>query len=233
MKSTAGLFSPNDVICNDQDLDLITSPRFAGRSKAPIVLVGIGSECASLATALRGHEREPRIRAICLLGPVAPWAERAAGGLPLGPLEPLRAVAERARRACSGCDSAGSIEVQRNGIATGARSKCSMCGGAQAVRLIVTAHPERINCEAWGGTGQKPRTWTDWHADPMPACKECRGGTRKPLGPAEIADELIGEAKATDYGVAEIFGGLEVLTYQSRSDHDGRAVVDALRRALG
>lgn len=251
------LFDGFDVHWNVQDLDTALGHGDRGPS---LVLVGVGAECAALAEALRGHENEARIAAIVLIAPVAPWAEREMSTViqydrldgkqvgtiadfrtPLSALEPLRAWAERARAplpACGGCN-----EREARLTAVGHQPFCNACAKAvppglrwdpiRSIHLVLTAHPEPVKCEVCGGKG-----WHIGECHPREECATC-SGTGRALGPPEVARELGCEYPASDLRLSEGFpgtvgrwGGLYLIQYKSREQHDREAIGAALRRAI-
>lgn len=209
---------------------------------APLILLGIGEDGRAAVARRVEADGLDGVAAIVLVAPSAPWASRVRpkwapcglldhdgscgcdGYVPLGPLEPLRAVAERARLGvCDSCQfvyGPGHIEAP-----------CK-----HTARLVVTAHPELVKCEACGGIGQLRRRgdFVEWR--PCAACS----GTGRALGPADVAREMCGltladltAVPATDgEALVHVAGGISILQWRTRADHDREAIGAALRLAL-
>lgn len=162
-------------------------------------------------------------------------------GLSLGPLEPLRAVAERAKTgtACEGCGG--------RGYYLGLDNDCDECGGhgrSYTFCLIIAAHPEPMKCEACGGAkvvgsvgGLDGEILKSTRRERCPVC--C--GTGKALGSAEVARELAGPAPdrvvlCTGEQVAiprvERTGSFVVLHYAALAALEEHALGTSLRLAL-
>lgn len=169
----------------------------------------------SLHDVLRG------VVAVVLVGPAAALrgrearrGELAAGlRICLNELEPMRAVAKSA------------TEEVREGDDRG-----------YPLRLVVTTHPDADRCGACHGKGRyrihaDPNRWT--------TCVMCSGTTHL-LRSSEIGAELIEGAPtdpmffvADEHGRAEsCAGGLLVISFSSRADHDAHAIGAALKRVL-
>jgi hypothetical protein len=188
------------------------------------VLLGRDTDgCAAVAKHLA--ERPKGVRAVVLIAPVAPWAERSIdphwGGMdrtPLGPLEPLRAWADRAR-GCEACRR----KAARLGNDPWGCERCLLLGKPLPLRLVITAHPEAVPCTNCGGSGS--RRFNGHWGRPCSVCS----GTGRALGPADVARELIGETPI-QYG--DKANGLFYLRFTTRAEHDREAIRAALRRAM-
>ena len=137
----------------------------------PLILLAIGPEGgAALARWVEAHGLEG-VAGVGLVGVTAPWAERGAVAfgdvdeptsvyagavppltehLPLGPLEPLRAVAERARvgRPCSTCGGSGiAFDL------LGRKGPCKRCSAALAypLRCVIACAPDDGVCGVCDG----------------------------------------------------------------------------------
>lgn len=219
----------------------------------PLILLGIGpAGCASLAAHVAGRGLDG-VRAVVLVESSAPWAERtkkqscpACGfpgcdgpgctcpchpRIPLGPIEPLRAVAERAREGerCSTCNGAGDIPF-------GSGDRCQVCdpdggdgdgrGRVYPLRLVLAACPEAPTCEACA----------TWPSHLRWGCATC-SGTGRMLSSAEVARELGWEPLANlpqivDGCHAFTTGGLSALSYPTRTALLEHGLEAALRVAL-
>lgn len=181
------------------------------------VLVGFGQHAGTLAAAWTSFSEQARaaVRVVVLVGPTAPWAEQrcscrqffdgCAGlcgddaHLPLGPLEPLRAVAEMARctwtcgdwvgddgkpeaptvHTCTALATRLSAVYERATVAVCDvnHEKLTPWGGwdsddvepLRGPRLIITAHPEREACAGCGGKGERAFAPGHWIA----VCDNC------------------------------------------------------------
>lgn len=144
--------------------------------------------------------------------------------LPLGPLEPLRAVAERARR--------GQMCAHESCILSG-----QDCGErVYPFRFVVACAPDDGVCV--GCRGKAAHQYRKGSAYNM-LCAPCLG-TGKALSSADVAKELLGAPNGADVrysegrpGTSARAGGLSVVSYQSRAaldEHGLRAVVERLTR---
>lgn len=202
-----------------------------------VVLLGVGAEgCAALAQRVEAEGLEG-VAAVVLIAPSAPWAERRwsygadgtaaprahtlAERLPLGPLEPLRAVAERAR------------DLPPNADPTWVRV------GLGIPKIIIACHPEPAKCRECGGRGWHYVEATKERPDiyRRPPCESC-SGTGKALGLQDIAAELGGvaipsvRAEHTGPVITGVSVGLTVVSYPTRAAHDDHAIAEALRLVL-
>lgn len=246
----------------------------------PVVLLGIGREGCE-AVARRVSEGLDGVVAICLIGPEAPWAESVRHcdqcsltlaacccdgskrlsstlRLPLGPLEPLRAVADRARMSWTCGDMVGK---DGNPVAPTARdcdrpaTRWSYVYDTATIAVCDTNHDD---CEPWDGWGHAEGTSAirvckviiTCHPEPA-VCAECGGlgdhrliskpsecpacaGTGKALGSREVAAELCGEMAGPYSANPATFvtGGIRGLLYPTRAAFDSHAIADALRLAI-
>lgn len=216
-----------------------------------LVLVGSGVGCSALAGTLRDAARDtvPRVRALILLAPTAPWAEATtvAGRcvsvdgdwwhtpgscrgcrLDLGPLESPRGWFERGRRSYESPHCPEDCSICASGQGT--------CGPGLAadaqrlVRIIATCHQEAEICSCSWGAG------SGYSNQASGVCQKCHG-TGKALGSAEVVRELVG-SRAPDDTIGgdaspyawERYGGVEAITYPTRADHDREALGEVLRR---
>jgi hypothetical protein len=221
-----------------------------------VVLLGEGDRCALVAPRLAEREADPLahlapVRAVVLVGPTAPWAERVncSNCNPtlrvVGPPWPEK-VEHTAIIPCDQCDGSGRrralgpmeplrawAEMARDGAM---RTK-TVEGGAitsehhYPLRLIVTAHPEPAPCATCGGSGS--RRFNGHWGRPCPVCS----GTGRALGPAEVARELIGVERSNTCDVDSVWRergrGTTALVYATREAHDREAVRTALSEVLG
>jgi hypothetical protein len=240
VRAAHGALTPEQL--DGETIVYMMPPVFGVGSSRPLVLLGVGREGCE-AVARRCAAGLDGVVAVVLVGPSTPWAERVpamVGGMPpiggggqprdetwtpryedrrpLGPLDPLRAVAERARLDCSNpCPDA---------------NHCEVCGGhpRDPLRLIITAHPEAELCAACDGDGilfvdaplRKDRTFKD-----CPVCTT----TGRALGSAEIARELV-TFTYRETGVWLGEGGVSIIEYDTRAAHDSHALAAALGLAV-
>ncbi len=190
-----------------------------------------------------------------MIAPETAWAERercdgclpdgtcdgAGSVLPLGPIEPLRKVAERARnnKACNECGKPATVTHPSIG------TFCEACApvsdnwsGLLPLKFIIVCSPESAMCAACDGAGWGRKTrLTVGGAILLSSSENCAvcAGTGKALGSAEIASELLGRHIVPCAGRGPVnagLGGLSVLLYNSRAELDEHAIGDALRIAM-
>jgi hypothetical protein len=255
----ARLAAPEGVVFYPADvrLDVVR----AAHNGAPLILLGIGPVgCAELARRIAEHGLDG-VAGIGLVGPEAPWAERKAlcacgidlhdvgaddrgwcrfcgcvdvvRRLPLGPLETLRAVADRARERCYGCDNTGTARA--NFGQANAAWFCPDC-----IRLVLSCHPEPARCAECRGQGDSNvcdicGVDEDGQNDCgySGACADC-SGTGRALGSSEVATEMSGSdaAHACAIHLSYTDGGLSVLTYPTRAAHDEHAIKAVIERLV-
>lgn len=201
----------------------------AREGSRPLVLLAIGPEGgASLARWVEVYGLDG-VAGIGLLGVTAPWAERIQRvdsrhaqwpcALPLGPLEPLRKVAERARVG-EPCPCEHHPDPNR---------VCASCINRHihSLRIVIACAPNDGPCKCLDMGG--PRIpWDD--------CGLC-DGTGKVLSSAEVAYELTGinADGSPDSGLPPRIdrGGVTVRSYETRAaltDHGLRTVIETLTR---
>ena len=210
----------------------------------PLILLAVGPEGgATLARWVDAHGLDG-VAGVGLVGVTAPWAERggcddpahkgAPCGRPLPSLEPLRAVAERARggEPCSECGGSGDVRTPGTYAASLSAheygdSRCGSCladGRAFPLRLVVACSPDDGVCAKCCGF------WRDGG----PQCSVC-SGTGKALSSAEVMFELSGERRLYE-GIDDFeatTGGLTTIHYPDRAalaEHGLRDVVERLTR---
>lgn len=138
--------------------------------------------------------------------------------LPLGPLKPLRGVAERARDEHERC-----LECKRS-----CGRSCS-CRCHRPLRLVLAVAPDDGVCDCkW-----KPGSGYSNQADGV--CLTC-AGTGKALSSADVARELLGAPNGADVrysegrpGTVAQFGQLHVVSFQSTADLDEHGLTAAFK----
>jgi len=154
----------------------------------------------------------------------------------IGPLEPLRGVAERARRCASLCPSCRSERVRPD------TDNCThfvcVCGHAftsTPIRLVIACAPDDGVCAGCKGVG----VVCEAHAPDDCDCEscECCDGRGECLSSANVACELVGDPmRAVTPDVAcyrDVYGGIKTLQYESRdalAEHGLCDVVERLAR---
>ena len=162
-----------------------------------------------------------------LVGVTAPWAERIEVAekfgfgeidfLPLGPLEPLREVAERARLDCPQPCPYG--------------ANCEVCAGRPITSLcfVIAAAPDDGVCAECGGSGEIVISDS---VDGFWNCVAC-SGTGKALSSADVARELSGDTCVRLDVWQVTHGGVTISHYPTRAalaEHGLRAVIERLTR---
>lgn len=220
------------------------------RARGPLILLAVGPEGgAALARWVAEHGLDG-VAGVGLVGVTAPWAERTprtcpacdtlgapCGSsihyddrrfLPLGPLEPLRAVAERARKgeSCNECNGRGDVRIPGSHSASLSDHEYGdpRCGGCAATgrvfrpRLVVACAPDDGVCPSPGCGGR------GWHYGPgfsRPQCDRC-AGSGKALSSAEVACELLGR-RIPDSQSSDGDGAMEVFVWHP---DDARRLVE-------
>lgn len=204
-----------------------------------VVLLAVGGDSAAPLVRWIGRHGLDSVTGIGFVGVTAPWAEpyrteppvldrmvaaleasRVYGGarvahVPLGPLDPLRVLAERARR--------GQMCAHESCILSG-----QDCGErVYPFRFVVACAPDDGVCVFCEGTGAH-KGWLR----PAPDCSAC-AGTGKALSSADVARELSGDT-CTRTDVWQVaHGGVTIRHYPTRValiDLGLRAVVDRFTR---
>jgi len=209
----------------------------AAPSVQPAHMLAVGPEGGAALARWVAERGIDGVRGIGLVGVTAPWAERRASTvrefwrsphetttrLPLGPIEPLRAVAERAR--------SGEPVERALVVGVGPEPAGRYRGTRYSLRFIVACAPDDGVCPS-GGCGGR-----GWHYGPgfsRPKCERC-SGTGKSLSSADVARELSGERRLYD-GIDDFeatTGGMTTIHYPTRAalaEHGLRAVVAGLTR---
>lgn len=208
--------------------------------KPRLILLAIGPEGgAALARWVDSHGLNGVV-GVGLAGVTAPWAERrspltqtleesdagrgAPFPLPLGPIEPLRAVVEMARVG-EPCPCEHHPDPNR---------VCASCINryARSLRLVIACAPDDGVCAACGGSGEE-RIEPPYVLElEIRDCATC-GGTCGALSSADVALELSGERCPYD-GIDDFqatTGGLTVIHYPTRAvlaEHGLAAVLKAV-----
>lgn len=209
-----------------------------GESQA-LILLAVGPEGgANLARWVEAHGLDGVV-GVGLVGVTAPWAERrspiaqtleeadagrgAPFPLPLGPLEPLRKVAERAREGVLCCVCEGVPMIGK------ARCACAGKNYTYPLRFIIAAAPDDGVC-AFCVEG------LTLDMDDEPLCRMC-DGTGKALSSADVAYELTGinADGSPDSGLPPRIdrGGVTVRsheTFAALTEHGLRSVIERLTR---
>lgn len=204
-----------------------------------LTLIAVGLEGgADLARWIDAHGLDG-VRGIGLVGVTAPCAERVptyhaacsipgcdheeSEALPLGPLEPLREVAERARRGdeCT-TDGCGAVHHEYPVYC----DECNM-GQTFALKFVVACTPDDGVCRTCGGMGRVPCDASNC----IGADHECDvcNGTGKVLSSADVAAELVDKLGVLRPNV----GGASLFEYPSGAaltEHGLRAVIENLTR---
>lgn len=207
----------------------------------PLFLLAIGPEGgAALARWVDAHGLEG-VTGVGLVGVTAPWAERefccsgcSGVGLrgpcpydrtPLGPLEGLRAVAERARVG-EPCPCEHHPDPNR---------VCASCINRHinSIRFVIACAPDDGVCGVCGGSGEE-RIEPPYVLEPeIRDCATC-GGTCGALSSADVALELSGERSLYE-GIDDFqatTGGLTVIHYPTRAELDKHGIA-AVLKAIG
>ena len=216
----------------------------------PLILLALGAEGgAALARWVDAHGLDG-VAGVGLVGVTAPWAEREPllhgpcflqdcdhiieERLPLGPVEPLRAVAERARRCAPLCPSCRSERVRPD--TDDCKHFICACGHAftpTPLRIVIACAPDDGVCRTCNGDGFVYGDAFCEGGSPE-NCSEC-GGTGKALSSADVALELSGERALYD-GIDDFqatTGGLTVIHYPPRPDLDKHGIAAVVGRLLG
>jgi len=189
----------------------------------PLVLLAVGPEGgATLAAWVDAHGLEG-VAGVGLVGVTAPWAARlgcddpahkgAPCGRPLPSLEPLRGVAEQARRATKRLWDISVLPMRK----------------IDPLLLVVACAPDDGVCV--GCQGRCSHMGFDEGVD----CKTC-DGTGKALSSRDVAAELVGSlpgpwtANPATFGGADGVQGLLYPTRAALDEHGLRAVVARLAR---
>ena len=213
----------------------------------PLILLAIGPKGgAELARWVDAHGLDG-VAGVGLVGVTAPWAERrcergctteacfyaADALLPLAPLEPLRAVAERAHRRELICPACGTGKVGPD-TDDGRHFVCAR-GHAFTpdwLSLGVACAPDDGVCSGCGGSGgiaTGPNVPPFQFAD-CPVCS----GTGKALSSKVVGLELLNDGVELYEGIDECEvkrGGATLICYQTREEiveHGVRAALKAL-----
>lgn len=207
------------------------------------ILLSIEAGAIGAAAALCADLSKPaldRAETIVVIGATAPWAEREEcmcegkalfgpcphAGIPLGPLEPLRAAAEMAR--------AGEECPIHLGDADGCDGEPMFCSGGRTypLRLVIACTPDDGVCPSPGCGGR------GWHYGPgfsRPKCERC-SGSGKALSSANVARELLRAPNGADVrysegrqGTIARIGRLHVVSFQSSADLDEHGLTAAFK----
>lgn len=133
----------------------------------------------------------------------------------LGPLEPLRKVAERAREGIAPCFC-------------GSKLGCAKGPVGYPLRIVVACAPDDGVCVLCKGRGRQGSAWDVEGSYDCPVC----GGEGKALSSADVAAELLGQGGDVRWEMA-INGGLSTQMYPTRVELDKHGLAAALKAVIG